>query len=226
MHRDLFTERMVVYPAGAGTGYWRGWRKVERLMTKATREHEWEIELPASTAEQLLTALAARDRLFGQGITLEPEEDAANPVEVLLGSADELEGETFQLGIYAEIEGPEEYLDAAEEAIEDIVGEQLELSAVDAGQATLLDRRPQADLQVEAVGEEDERQSLILPGWLAPDDVELPWGFRMVDGNGQEWPAVDVLEAHPRLAVVPFEEEYLLYSLPEVPDEDGGRLDE
>jgi len=188
-------------------------------MTKATREHEWEIELPATTADQLLAALAARDRLFGQSITLEPEDDAENPVEVWLGTNDDLEGDTFHLGIYAEFEGPEEYLDAAQDAVEDIVGEQLEMAATEASQATLLERCSAEGFQFEAVAEDEEHQNLILPGWLAPEDVDLPWGFRLLDGAGQEWPGGGLVEAHGRLAIVPFGGEFLLYALPAV-DED------
>jgi len=190
-------------------------------MTKATREHEMEIELPASTAEELLTALAGRDRLY-RDITLEPEDDLENPVEVMLNAVDDMDGETLLLTIYADLEGPEEYLEAAQEAIEDIVGTELSLAAEDAKQGAMLDRRPQGELKVEAVGEEEERLNLILPCWLAPEEVDTPWGFHLVDADGREWPGPELLEAHPRLAVVPFKEEFLLFSLPEVPDEDEG----
>ena len=68
-------------------------------MTK-TVEHEWELALPAKTAEELLVALATRDRLFGQSITMEPENDPELAVEVWLGTNDVLDGDSFNLQIY------------------------------------------------------------------------------------------------------------------------------
>ena len=74
-------------------------------------EHEWELELPAATAEQLLAALTTRDRLYGQSITLEPEDDPAKAVEVWLASVKSLEKGKYRLGVYAELAGPKEFLE-------------------------------------------------------------------------------------------------------------------
>jgi hypothetical protein len=73
-------------------------------------EHEWELELPAATADQLLAALTTRDRLYGQTITLEPEDDPKKAVEVWLASVESLEAQKYRLGLYAEISGPKEFL--------------------------------------------------------------------------------------------------------------------
>ena len=71
----------------------------------AKLEHEWELELPAATADQLLAALTTRDRLYGQTITLESEDDPAKAVEVWLGSVESLEAKKYRLGLYAELSG-------------------------------------------------------------------------------------------------------------------------
>ena len=187
-----------------------------------TIEHEWEVELPAGTPEQLLAALAARDRLFGQSISLEPEEDEKNTVEVWIGTVEALEGETFKLSIYAELTGPKQYLEAAEEALEDIVGEQIEAAAVEAEQAKLLGRRPAAEVSFRRVGEDDERSELVIPEWLAPEgeEVELPMGFRGYDSKGKPWPTDAELSKHERVVVLPVKDELLLYALPPIEEED------
>src|SRR3989304_8807964 len=107
----------------------------------AKLEHEWELELPAATADQLLAALTTRDRLYGQTITLEPEEDSAKAVEVWLASVESLEASKYRLGVYAEISGPKEYLEAARDALEDIVSEQVEAAAAGADAGTPPARR-------------------------------------------------------------------------------------
>jgi hypothetical protein len=180
----------------------------------AKLEHEWELELPGSTAEELLAGLAARDRIFGQNVTLEPEDDPEGTVEAWIGCTDALEGKTYRLGVYADLEGPEEYLEAARDALMDLVDEQVEQGKEDAAKATLLDRKPKGDIAFELVSEEGEKPQLILPEWLAPEEADLPWGFRPVTKKGEPWPGEEVLAAHERLVVVPFAGEYLLYALP------------
>lgn len=189
----------------------------------ATLEHGWELELPASTPEQLLAALTARDRLFGQTITLEPEDEPEKAVEVWLGTTDALADETFHLGVYAELTGPSEFLEAARDALEDIVSEQVEEANAEAAQAELLESRPSSAIHFEPVKEEDERPQLIVPEWLAPGDpeeIELPWGFRPFDSDGKAWPANATIEAHDRLVLVPFGDELRLYTLPAIEDEE------
>jgi len=186
----------------------------------AKLEHEWELELPAATSDQLLAALTTRDRLYGHSITLEPEEeDPSKAVEVWLASVESLEESTYRLGVYAEISGPKEYLEAARDALEDIVSEQVEAAAAEAGVATLIERRPAATVQFRKVAEDDERPQLVIPEWLAPGEVDTPWAFRAFDAKGQPWPDENVVLAHDRLVLVPFKGELLLYALPPL-DED------
>ncbi len=188
-------------------------------------EHEWEIELPATSPDEILTALAARDRVFGQSITLEPEDDEAKAVEVWLGTADLLEDGKFRLALYADLEGPEEYLEAAVEAVEDVVEDLLVAARQDVAGALLLARRPADEIEFRVVGEEDERPQIIIPEWLAPrEDLDLPWSFRSFTKSGEAWPDDTILAKHARVAIVPFGGELLLYALPAVPEgeEDEG----
>jgi hypothetical protein len=186
----------------------------------AKLEHEWELELPAATSEQLLAALTTRDRLYGQTITFEPEEDSGQEVEVWLASVESLEANKYKLGVYAEISGPKQYLEAARDALQDIVSEHVEAAAAEAGEATLLERRPAAEIRFRKVGEDDEKPQLVIPEWLAPGEVDVPWGFRAFDANGKAWPDDAVISAHDRLVLIPFDGELLLYALPQLEDDE------
>ena len=186
----------------------------------AKLEHEWELELPAATAEQLLAALTTRDRLYGQSITLEPEDDPAKAVEVWLASVESLENGKYRLGVYAELTGPKEFLEAARDAVQDIVSEQVEAAAAEAGDATLLETKAADALEFRKVGEDDERPSLVIPEWLAPGEVDVPWGFRAYDAKGKPWPDEHVIESHDRLIMIPHEGRLLLYALPPIEDDE------
>jgi|NGEPerStandDraft_6_1074524.scaffolds.fasta_scaffold22480_2 hypothetical protein len=192
----------------------------------AKLEHEWEIELPAATAEQLLAALTTRDRLYGQSITLEPEDDPAKAVEVWLASVESLDGAKYRLDVYAEISGPKEFLEAARDALQDIVSEQVEAAAAEAGEATLVETKKLAEIEFRKVEEDDERPSLVIPEWLAPGEIEVPWGFRSYDPKGGAWPDDDTINAHDRLVIIPFDGRLLLYALPPIEDDEDDEDDE
>jgi hypothetical protein len=191
----------------------------------ATVEREWEISLPASNAEELLAALACRDRLFGHSMTLEPDEQPDNAVEAWIASTEMLDGNTVRLGVYVELTGPKAFLDAASEAVEEVVSEHVEAGAADASRATLLARRPVAEVEFRAVAECDERPQLIIPDWLGPEQAELPWSFRSFDRRGDPWPDDALLSSHERVALVPFDHELLLFALPAVEDGDESQPD-
>ncbi|HUK12470.1 MAG TPA: hypothetical protein VLW17_04135 [Thermoanaerobaculaceae bacterium] len=189
-------------------------------MATTTIEHEWEIELPATSAEQVLAALASRDRLFGQSITLEPEDTPDEAVEAWLAATEVLDGQTIRLGVYVELSGPKEFLEPARDAIEDLVSEHVEAAATEASEAKVVARRPAAEVEFRQVGEDEERPQLIIPEWLAPAKVELPWSFRSCDGKGDLWPDDRLVAAHERLALIPFGGEMLLYALPALPEDE------
>ncbi len=185
-----------------------------------TIEHEWEIEMPAGTAEQLLAVLASRDRLFGHSVTLEPEDAPEEAVEAWLASTEALQGDSVRLGVYVELSGPKPLLAAARDAIEDIVADHVEAAAAEASRARLVERRPASEIEFRTVSEDDERPQLIIPDWLAPEKAELPWSFRSYDLKGEPWPSDRTLAAHDRLALVPFGGEFLLYTLPALDDDE------
>ncbi len=190
-----------------------------------TLEHEWELELPGETPEQILAGMVARDRLFGQAVTLEPEEDESNSVEAWFGTTDDLDGTTYKLGVYVELTGPEDYLEPARDALEEIMGEQLEIAATEAENAVLVDRRPLAEITFEKVAEDDENQQLVMPEWLAPEGAELPWGFVGVDASGRVWPGDETMKAHGRVVLVPYKDELFVYGLPPIEDEEEEAAD-
>jgi hypothetical protein len=185
-----------------------------------TVEHEWELELPAKTAEQLLAALNLRDRLFGQSLSLEPEDTPKECVEVWLGTAEVLRDESFHLGVFAELTGPKKHLENARELLEELVSEQVEEAAAEAAEAKVVARKAAKGIEFRKVSEDDEWPQLIIPEWLAPEEeLELPWSFRSFDSKGKPWPDKKTLDAHDRLALVPFGDELLLYALPALEDE-------
>ena len=63
-------------------------------------------------------------------------------MEVWLASVESLDANKYRLGLYAELSGPKEFLEAARDAVEDHVSEQVEAAAAEAGEATLLEKRP------------------------------------------------------------------------------------
>ncbi len=55
------------------------------------------------------------------------------------------------------------------------------------------------------VPEDEERWDLVIPDWLAPDDAEVPFGFRSFDKvSGEPVPDNAAFDAHGRVIAVPF----------------------
>jgi hypothetical protein len=187
-----------------------------------TIEHGWELRLPAGTPEQMLAVLAARDRLFGQTITHEAEEGSGDAVEAWFGTVEALDNDHVRLDVLAEVTGPSELLDAAVEALQDLLSELVSEGEQDAKEATLIGRRKAAEVRfVKVENEDDERPDLIVPTWLAPDiEIEVPWQLQPVDRSGARWPGDGILGEHGRVFVVPSGDELLLYGLPELEDDE------
>ncbi len=167
-------------------------------------EAGWEIGFPAATMEELLVALVVRDLVHGASFDVEALEDGSE-LALDFTAGDELEGETYQLLLSAEVAGSDnrEMIQAfAEEMLEGLVDEATE--AVD--QRVEIASRPTGDLVFRAVAEDEERWDLVIPDWLAPDGSEVPFGFRSFDAAGGEaWPDNAVLDLHGRVVLVPFE---------------------
>lgn len=179
----------------------------------ATWNTGWEIEFPATTADEILLALVVRDLIHGASFDVEAEETGAE-FAVDYTAGDEFEGGTYQLLLVAEIDGPE---DAAllqaftEQALEELIEEAEALVA----ERTSLGEFPLADVRFEAVPEDEERWDLVVPDWLAPDGAEVPFGFRSFDA-ASDVPVPDnsTLDAHGRVIAFPFEDRFIVVAIP------------
>jgi hypothetical protein len=179
----------------------------------ATWNTGWEIEFPAQTADEILLALVVRDLIHGASYDVEAEETGAE-FAVDYSAGDELEDGTYRLLLMAEVEGPE---DAAlvgsftEQTIDEVFDEAEALVA----ERTPLPGLPLDQLRFEAVPEDEERWDLVIPDWLAPDDAEVPFGFRSFDKtSGKPVPDNAALDAHGRVIAVPFEDQVLFVGIP------------
>jgi hypothetical protein len=178
-----------------------------------TWETGWEVGFPASNADELLLALVVRDLVHGASFDVEAVEDGSElALDFLAG--DELQDQTYQLLLSAEIGGTEnrELVQAfTEQMLEDLVAEAEDLVA----QRQELGSRSSAELVFRGVPEDEERWDLVAPDWLAPDGAEVPFGFRSFDaGSGEVWPSNEVLDAHGRVVLVPAGDEILVFGIP------------
>lgn len=176
-------------------------------------ETGWEVGFPASNTDELLLALVVRDLVHGASFDVESVEDGTEvALDFLAG--DELQGQTYQLLLSAEIEGTEDremVQSFTEQMLDDLVAEAETLVA----QRTELGSRPGAELVFSSVPEEEERWDLVVPDWLAPDGAEVPFGFRPFEAEGgASWPGNDVLDAHGRVILVPAGDEIVAFAIP------------
>jgi hypothetical protein len=179
----------------------------------ATWNTGWEIEFPASTADELQVALVVRDLIHGASYDVESEETGAE-FAVDYTAGDELEDESYRLLLVAEIDGAE---DAAlvqaftEQALEEILGEAEELLS----QKVAIAEVPLSNVRFEAVPEDEERWDLIAPDWLAPDGAEVPFGYRGFDSkSGSFFPDNATLDAHGRVIAFDFDDKLVLMGIP------------
>jgi len=173
----------------------------------------WEIAFPASTVDELLLALVVRDLVHGASFDVEAIEDGSE-LALDFTAGDELEDETYQLLLSAEVAGSDnrDLIQAfAEEMLEGLVDEAQE--AVD--QREKVGSRPTNDLVFRRVAEDEERWDLVIPDWLAPDGSEVPFGFRSFDASTDEaWPDNPTLDSHGRVVLVPFEGQIHAFGIP------------
>ena len=190
-------------------------------------EAGWEVGFQAGTVDELILALVVRDLVHGASFDVVAEADGTElALDFLAG--DELDGETYQLLLAADIEGAENremVREFTEQMLEELVGEAEELVA----QKKDLGQRPMEELVFRAVPEDEERWDLVAPDWLAPDGAEVPFGFRsFLVADDEPWPGDSVLDEHGRVVLVPFEGGAHLFGVPapEAPEdeEDPGVL--
>jgi len=181
-------------------------------------EAGWEVLFPASNLEELLLALVVRDLLHGASFDVEGEgEQGDMALDYLAG--DELDGGNYRLLVMVEAAGAKN-AEVVQEITEQLLDQLVEEAESLIRQREQLDTAPIGDLDFGAVAEEEERWDLVIPDWLAPDEAEVPYGFRPVRREGGEpWPSDSDLDRHGRVVVVPFGEELHLIAIP-APTED------
>ncbi len=190
----------------------------------ATWNTGWEIEFPATNADEILLALVVRDLIHGASFDVEAEETGAE-FAVDYTAGDELEGGEYRLLLMAEVDGPE---DAAllqaftEQALEELIEE----AEAAIAERSPVQEAPLARLRFAVVPEDEERWDLVIPDWLAPDGAEVPFGFRSFDdASGEPFPDNATLDAHGRVIAVPFEDKVIFVGIP-APEEHDHEDDE
>lgn len=167
-------------------------------------EAAWEIGFPATSVDEIELALVVRDLAHGSSYDVEAVDHGAE-LALDFQAGDELQDETYQLLLTAEVAGTDDHelvQSFTEELLEDLVDEAREL--VDRGER--LGSKRLAELEFRPVPEDEERWDLVIPDWLAPDDAVVPFGFMVfVRATGERWPDARELDAHGRVVLVPFE---------------------
>ena len=168
----------------------------------STWEETMALDLNAQSPEEMLLGLLLKDLLHGGAYDVDVDDPQISfSVDYVCG--DELEGDVYRLLISAEVEGPQEHdivRQFTEELLDELVEEagQLVEAAEDLGEIEM------GDIEMRPVPEDDERWDLVIPDWFAPDDAEVPFGFRSFEKeSGDVWPVDEVLDAHGRVVLIP-----------------------
>lgn len=173
----------------------------------------FEVAFPASKVEELLLALVVRDLVHGASYDAEAEE-TEDRFQVDITASDEIDGEDYQLLVEAEITGTEN-----KELAGDFLEQALE-TAVEEAEALVAVRRPlgewrRQDIEFRVVPEDVERWDLVVPDWLAPEEAEVPFGFRSFSsGTDDAIPSNQDLDASGRIVVVPVGDQLHLFAIP------------
>jgi hypothetical protein len=169
----------------------------------------------------MLVALVLRDLVHGCSIDLELVDSRA-VAELDFTAGDELDGSVYRLVVEVEVRGPDErqaVTEAAEEILDEMLAEAEELMAARQELGSL----PLRELQLRPVGEAVERWDLVIPDWLAPEDAEVPFGFRPFRrGSDELWPDDALLDRHGRIVLVPHGGTATLFAIPSPADEAAG----
>jgi len=168
-----------------------------------TWEEAMALDIPLEEREDLLQGLLVRDKLHGMSLDVESEEpDTEFSVDFSCG--DELDGEIYRLLIIAEVQGAEDH-ELIRSFTEEFLSELLEEAAETVDASQWITGLAEGDVECRIVPEEEERWDLVVPDWLAPDEAEVPFGFKPFrkDG-GAPWPENADLERFGRVVVVPW----------------------
>lgn len=174
----------------------------------------FEVQFPATSVDELLLALVVRDLVYGTSFDVETE-DGSQTFQVDVTASEEIDSESYQLFVEAEITGVEDP-EAARAFLQQILEE-----AVDEAEQCVANRREvdsmeAARIDLKAVPEEEERWDLVIPDWLAPEGAEVPFGFRAFLGDGADrpFPNNEDLDAAGRIVLVPFGGRYHFFAIP------------
>lgn len=173
----------------------------------------FEVQFPATSVEELLLALVVRDLVYGTSFDVETE-DGSQTFQVDVTASEEIDSESYQLLVEAEITGVEDP-EAARAFLQQILEE-----AVDEAEQSVAKRREvgsfaASEVELKAVPEDEERWDLVIPDWLAPEGAEVPFGFRsFLAGGGEAFPGNAELDDAGRVVLVPFGGRYHFFAIP------------
>jgi len=187
----------------------------------ASWEVSWELELPVDEAEDLLLALVVRDLLHSSSFDVELEE-SGEVLEVDFVAGDEITEGIYHLLLTAEVSGAENR-DALRVFAEEILDETLGEAEALVARRELIGEIDFEQLGFRPVPEEQERWDLVVPEWLAPDEAEVPFGFRpFVIDTEQLWPGDEIIGTTGRTVLVPFGDKVSLYAIPAPTENEAG----
>ncbi|RLE18211.1 MAG: hypothetical protein DRJ65_21695 [Acidobacteria bacterium] len=173
----------------------------------------FEIAFPASTVEELLLALVVRDAVYGTSIDVETE-DGGQTFQVDITASEEIDAESYQLLVEAEIRGFEDQ-EAARAFLEQILEEAIDEAERLVEQRKEFDGVGANEIEMRIVPEDDERWDLVIPDWLAPEGSEVPFGFRAFRAGGDvPYPSNADLDGAGRIVIVPFGGQFSLFGIP------------
>jgi hypothetical protein len=186
----------------------------------ATWEASWEVQFPASSADELLLALVVRDLLHGASFDVEGDREGDNlALDYLTG--DELDGDGYRLLVTVEACGGRD-AEAVQEVTEQVLDQLVEEAESLVAEPRSLGSAAMDELEFRPVPEDEERWDLVLPDWLAPDGAEVPYGYRSFHrGPLEPWPTDAELDRHGRIVGVPFGGRLHLFAIP-APTDDAG----
>ena len=175
-------------------------------------EGSWEIRFNTTEESELLLALVVRDLIHGSSYDVDLDAGRGK-AEVDYVAGDELDGDACTILVSAQATAAigQDLQGFTAGLLEELVDEAQDLVA----RRQELERRTAAEVELRAVPEEEERWDLVVPDWLAPEDAEVPFGFRAFDAkDGRPWPDDAILDRHGRVVVVPWGDELVLYGIP------------
>ncbi len=167
-------------------------------------EETMALDIPLEVREDVLQGLLVRDLLHGASFDVETDDpEAVFSVDFTCG--DETEEGVYRLLIIAEVQGSEDH-ELVRSFTEEVLSEYLEEAANTVDDSQWIGDLAEDEVECRIVPEDEERWDLVVPDWLAPDEAEVPFGFRLFrKADGKPWPADADLDRFGRVVVVPWQ---------------------